>query len=113
MIYGAKEGLNRLMDGHRKLWNELWEGDIMIEGDDEAQRAVRFALYNLYSNARKGSRLSISPFCPRIQWAYFLGYRVLDVSAYAFHESGHCKDNDGLPYGQTGSCLSESIELWV
>ena len=50
------------MDGHRKLWNELWEGDIMIEGDDEAQRAVRFALYNLYSNARKGSRLSISPF---------------------------------------------------
>lgn len=62
VIYGAKEGLNRLMDGHRKLWNELWEGDIMIEGDDEAQRAVRFALYNLYSNARKGSRLSISPF---------------------------------------------------
>lgn len=53
MIYGAKEGLNRLMNGHRKLWNELWEGDIMIEGDDEAQRAVRFALYNLYSNARK------------------------------------------------------------
>ena len=51
-----------MMDGHRKLWNELWEGDIMIEGDDEAQRAVRFALYNLYSNARKGSRLSISPF---------------------------------------------------
>lgn len=62
VIYGAKEGLNRLMNGHRKLWNELWEGDIMIEGDDEAQRAVRFALYNLYSNARKGSRLSISPF---------------------------------------------------
>ena len=62
VIYGAKEGLSRLMNGHRKLWNELWEGDIMIEGDDEAQRAVRFALYNLYSNARKGSRLSISPF---------------------------------------------------
>lgn len=62
VIYGAKEGLSRLMNGHRKLWNELWEGDIVIEGDDEAQRAVRFALYNLYSNARKGSRLSISPF---------------------------------------------------
>jgi len=26
VIYGAKEGLNRLMDGHRKLWNELWKG---------------------------------------------------------------------------------------
>ena len=62
VIYGAKEGLMRLMDGHRKLWNEMWKGDIVIEGDDEAQRTVRFALYNLYSNARKGSRLSIPPF---------------------------------------------------
>lgn len=62
VVYGAKEGLQRLMNGHRRLWNEMWEGDVIIEGDDEAQRAVRFALYNLYSNARKGSRLSISPF---------------------------------------------------
>ena len=42
MIYGAKEGLTRLMDGHRKLWNEMWKGDIVIEGDDEAQRTVAF-----------------------------------------------------------------------
>lgn len=62
VTYGAKEGVNRLMNAHRKLWNELWESDIIIEGDDEAQRAVRFALYHLYSNARKGSRLSIPPF---------------------------------------------------
>lgn len=32
VIYGAKEGLTRLMDGHRKLWNEMWKGDIVIEG---------------------------------------------------------------------------------
>ena len=62
VIYGAKEGLTRLVNAHRRLWNDLWEGDVVIEGDDEAQRAVRFGLYNLYSNARKGSRLSISPF---------------------------------------------------
>lgn len=62
VIYGAKEGVNRLVDGHQRLWKDLWVGDVIIEGDDEAQRAVRFALYNLYSNARKGSRLSIAPF---------------------------------------------------
>lgn len=62
VVYAAKEGLQRLLDGHRRLWNEMWQGDVLIEGDDEAQRAVRFALYHLYSNARKGSRLSISPF---------------------------------------------------
>ena len=49
------------MAAHRSLWNELWESDILIEGDDEAQRAVRFALFNLYSSCREGSGLSISP----------------------------------------------------
>lgn len=61
VIYGAKEGVDRLMDLHLEQWNELWKGDIQIVGDDEAQRAVRFALYHLYSSARSGSRLSIPP----------------------------------------------------
>lgn len=39
----------------------MWQGDIEIEGDDEAQRVVRFALYNLYASCRAGSRLSIPP----------------------------------------------------
>lgn len=101
MIYGAKEGLTRLMDGHRKLWNEMWKGDIVIEGDDEAQRTVRFALYNLYSNARKGSRLSIPPFGLSSQGYnghIFWDTEFLDVSAYALYESGHCTNNDGLSY---------------
>ena len=33
------------MDLHLKQWNELWEGDIQIVGDAEAQLAVRFAKY--------------------------------------------------------------------
>jgi len=60
--YAAKEGIGRLLDAHKRQWDQMWEGDIVIEGDPEAQRAVRFSLYNLYSSARKGSRLSISPF---------------------------------------------------
>lgn len=60
--YIANEGLDRVIARHDRLWDELWEGDVVIEGDDEAQKAVRFSLYNLYSSARKGSRLSIPPF---------------------------------------------------
>ena len=60
--YAAKEGVDRLLSSHQRLWDEMWEGDVIIEGDDDAQRAVRFSLYNLYSSARKGSRLSIPPF---------------------------------------------------
>lgn len=61
VIYAIHEGTDRLMNAHLKLWEELWQGDVRIEGDDEAQRAVRFALFNLYSFAREGSGLSISP----------------------------------------------------
>lgn len=55
------EGEEALMQAHYRLWDELWQGDIRIEGDDDAQRIVRFALFNLYSSCRGGSRLSIPP----------------------------------------------------
>lgn len=61
VIYAVHQGADKLMNAHRRLWNELWQGDIRIEGDDDAQRAVRFALFNLYSFAGEGSGLSISP----------------------------------------------------
>jgi len=60
--YIANEGVERVLARHDRLWDDLWKGDVIIDGDDEAQRAVRFSLYNLYSSARKGSRLSIPPF---------------------------------------------------
>lgn len=62
VIYAAKEGITKLIDLHLEQWESLWQGDIQIVGDDEAQSAVRFALYHLYSSARSGSRLSIPPF---------------------------------------------------
>lgn len=61
IIYAHHEGIHSLLAAHTRLWNELWQGDILIEGDDEAQRAVRFALFNLYSSCREGNGLSISP----------------------------------------------------
>ncbi|TKG92921.1 glycoside hydrolase family 65 protein [Puteibacter caeruleilacunae] len=50
-----------LLNGHKQLWEELWEGDIVIEGDMQSQRDVRLALYHLYSFGRAGSDLSIAP----------------------------------------------------
>lgn len=61
VIYAVHEGEEALMQAHYRLWDELWQGDIRIEGDDNAQRIVRFALFNLYSSCRGGSRLSIPP----------------------------------------------------
>ena len=53
ITYAIHEGADRLMTFHCQLWNELWQGDIRIEGDDDAQRAVRFALFKkVCRNAR-------------------------------------------------------------
>lgn len=61
VIYVSYLGTKKVLDGHFALWNELWKGDIEIEGDDQAQLIARSALFNLYSSVLENSRLSISP----------------------------------------------------
>jgi protein-glucosylgalactosylhydroxylysine glucosidase len=60
-IYAMLEGTDRLLSRHEAEWNKLWQSDILIDGDPEAQRAVRFALYHLYSFSREGTAYSLSP----------------------------------------------------
>jgi trehalose/maltose hydrolase-like predicted phosphorylase len=60
-IFAKLEGLQRLEAAHQRAWDKLWESDIQIEGDLAAQKATRSALYHLYSFAREGSALSLSP----------------------------------------------------
>ena len=50
-----------LLDQHKSLWETLWEGDIIVEGDLQSQQDIRLALYHLYSFSRGDSDLSISP----------------------------------------------------
>lgn len=60
-IFAALERTPRLLKRHREAWEKLWESDIEIEGDAEAQRAAHFALYHLYSFCREGQAYSLSP----------------------------------------------------
>lgn len=60
-IFAALERTERLVQRHEQAWNELWKSDIVIEGDIQTQKDVRFALYHLYSFAREGTSLSLSP----------------------------------------------------
>lgn len=61
IIFAWHEGIDTLLAAHARQWEELWQGDVVIEGDDQAQRDVRFALFQLYASCREGSGLSISP----------------------------------------------------
>ena len=60
-IFAALEKTARLKKRHQEAWAKLWESDIIIEGDDEAQRAAHFAMYHLYSFCREGQAYSLSP----------------------------------------------------
>jgi protein-glucosylgalactosylhydroxylysine glucosidase len=60
-LFAALEKRDRLYNRHIQAWNKLWESDILVEGDAEAQRAIHSALYHLYSFAREGQAYSLSP----------------------------------------------------
>ncbi len=60
-IFAKLEGIERLERAHINAWEKLWKSDIVIEGDLKSQRAVRSAMYHLYSFARKGTAYSLSP----------------------------------------------------
>lgn len=61
-VFAALEGPDRLARRHRDAWKALWDsGNIFVDGDVDAERDIRLALYHLYSFARAGTALSVSP----------------------------------------------------
>lgn len=60
-IYAALERGDRLLRRHTADWDKLWASDIAIDGPVEDARAVHSAMYHLYSFAREGTALSLSP----------------------------------------------------
>jgi protein-glucosylgalactosylhydroxylysine glucosidase len=60
-IYAKLEGRDRLLQFHKKAWDELWKSDIIIEGDAQSQQDVHSMLYHLYSFSREGASYSPSP----------------------------------------------------
>lgn len=64
-IFAALEKRERLLQQHRNAWANLWESDILVEGNDpsvtDLQRDIHSALYHLYSFVREGTPYSLSP----------------------------------------------------
>lgn len=69
-----KLGWRAVLSTHESAWDERWtESDTLIDGDDESQRALRFAVYHLTSAANpEDERVSV-------------GARALTGDAYLGH----------------------------
>lgn len=61
VIYLMRNNKNMAIENHRKLWENLWQGDIIVDGDQESQQDIRLALYHLYSFSSDNTGLSIPP----------------------------------------------------
>jgi trehalose/maltose hydrolase-like predicted phosphorylase len=49
MYRALDTGWEALLVRHRKRWDEIWRtGDVVIQGDDYAQRRLRYSLYHLH-----------------------------------------------------------------
>lgn len=60
-LYAGLQGTEALTVRHRQEWSKLWESDIEIEGDPQAQQDIHNMMYHLYAFAREGSGYSLSP----------------------------------------------------
>jgi trehalose/maltose hydrolase-like predicted phosphorylase len=60
-MFAKLEGRDRLVKYHEAAWAKLWESDIKIDGDPQAQQDVHSMLYHLYSFSRAGTAYSPSP----------------------------------------------------
>ena len=61
VTYARFQKRGELQKKHRQAWADLWESDIIIEGDLQAQKEIRSMLYHLYSFSREGIAQSLSP----------------------------------------------------
>jgi trehalose/maltose hydrolase-like predicted phosphorylase len=60
-LFATLQGSKQLIKAHEQAWDQLWQSDIIIDGDDAMQRDIRLMLYHLYSFAREGTSYSLSP----------------------------------------------------
>lgn len=53
--------VERWLKGHQQAWADLWQRDIEIEGDPEAQEVVRACLFQLLSSTRAENEAGVPP----------------------------------------------------
>ena len=88
----AAVGFDNLLAEHRRAWARRWEdADVVVEGDDELQRAIRFSLFHLMGSVADTGEAAVGregPHRDRVQRTRVLGRRRLRASLPGGHASG-------------------------
>lgn len=76
-VYQLLEGYDRLWMRHNDAWADLWESDIIVEGDPQAQQDIHNMIYHHYAFFRDDNPASCSP----------MGLSGLGYNGHAFWDS--------------------------
>ena len=82
-IYAKLEGRDRLLQFHKKAWDELWKSDIQIEGDAQAQQGrAQHVVPPVFLYPRRHGAVALAHGLkwPGLQRPRVLGYGAVDVS---------------------------------
>ena len=87
-----------MLAAHEAAWDARWTAsDVLIEGDDKSQRAVRFAVYHLTSTANpEDDRISIG--AGALTGDSYLGHVFWDTEIYC------CPSTPQSGQGPRGRC---------
>jgi len=78
----AYEGFNKLLDDHKKEWNNLWKTDIVIEGDNSLQKIIHSMIFYLLCSVDKNTHFSIPPM--GLATSGYYGHIFWDADTYMF-----------------------------
>ncbi len=75
-------GIEGVLKAHRDAWSDLWRlADVQVQGDPDAQRALRFAVYHLLAAANpEDERVSIG--ARALTGAAYLGHVFWDTEIF-------------------------------
>ena len=60
VAHAATVGFDRLLTEHRQTWAQRWEdADIVVEGDDELQLGIRFALFHMMGSVADSGEVGV------------------------------------------------------
>lgn len=81
-VYASLQGHDALLSAHNRAWEELWESDIIIEGDKQTQQDIHNMMYHLYSFIREGANYSFSPM--GLSGLGFMGHVFWDTEIWMY-----------------------------
>ena len=78
----VEKGFNKLLIEHKKEWNNLWQTDIVVDGDETLQKIIHSMMFYLLCSSDENTQFSIPPM--GLATSGYYGHIFWDADTYMF-----------------------------